>query len=112
MPPKGKKAGRPAKYRTEEERKLARRASNQRLYQRRHQQALQRQQPATLESLQVQLDPLSVLERAGPEGNRQITAADQEIQVDEGNKPVDEVQQELLQVVVRLRFLPLSNSNQ
>lgn len=73
MPETKRKGGRPRKHYTADDAKAAVNASN-RASRRRRQQA---QQVADRTVLRIQFDPLSILEQAGPEGNRQIAAADQ-----------------------------------
>lgn len=101
MPEDKKKGGRPRKYRNTDEVRAAINASNQASRRRRR----QAQQLAGSTGLQIQFDPRSILEQAGPEGSGQITALDHGIQADGLDIPNDEEQQEILQVAIRLRFL-------
>ena len=117
MPSIGKKGGRPVKYHTEEERKSAKRANNRRRYQSQRQQAqqaqqaqqtLQQQQPIS-GGLQIQFDPLSILQQAGPEEDgritvpgQQVTAPDRGIPAEAFSDPGDEEQQRRLEVVIYL----------
>lgn len=101
MPEAKKKGGRPRKYRDADEARAAINASN-RASRRRQQQA---RQSADHAGLQVQFDPLSILQQAGPEGDGQITAADRGIQAEGLDIPADEEQRDILEVAIRLRFL-------
>jgi hypothetical protein len=92
----GKRRGRPPKFTTDEERKAAKQKTKKESYQRQrdrkkntpYQQEPQYQQDnvAAAPGLQIQLDPLSILQQAGPEEdgltavpNQQITAPDRGI---------------------------------
>src|SRR6185369_4872212 len=92
---KTKKGGRPRKYKNVEEAKAA--ATSRR---KRARQKQQSEDPLIAEPshLSIQLDPLSILNQVGPEGEGQITAAARGIQADGLDIPLDEEQEHFQEV--------------
>jgi hypothetical protein len=116
----GKRRGRPPKFTTDEERKAAKQKTKKESYQRQrdrqkntpYQQELQHQQDnvATAPGLQIQLDPLSILQQTGPKEDRlttvpdeQITAPDRAILAEEDNKGADTEEGAQWQLAERVR---------
>ena len=98
--PLKKKGGRPRKYKTEAERKEAINASNRAARERK-----QRERQAGTGSLQVYVDPHSILQQASPEGGAHITAICCGIQADGLNIPADEDRLEILEVILSILFI-------
>jgi hypothetical protein len=113
----GKRRGRPPKFTTDEERKAAKQKTKKESYQRQrdrqkntqYQQELSHQQNniAATPGLWIQLDPLSILQQAGPEEDRpttvpdqQITAPDRGILAEGFSDPSEEKQKQRLQVII------------
>ena len=102
------KGGRPKKLHTAEEKREAANAAS-RESRRRKRQA---QQVGGHSGFQIQLDPLSILQQAGPKEDgptavpdQQITAPDQGIPAAGFSDPSEEEQKQRLQVIIYLRFL-------
>jgi len=89
------KGGRPKKLHTAEEKREAANAAS-RESRRRKRQA---QQVGGHSGFQIQLDPLSILQPAGPKG---ITAPDQKIQAEGFGNSSNKEQQQRLEVVIYL----------
>jgi hypothetical protein len=96
--PEANKGGRPKKLHTAEEKREAANAAS-RESRRRKRQA---QQVGGHSGFQIQLDPLSILQQAGPKGGKRITAPDQEIQAEGFGNPSNKEQQQRLEVVIFL----------
>ena len=123
----GKKRGRPPKYTTDEERKAAKQKTKKESYQRQrdhqkntpYQQEPQHQQDdiTPMPGLQIQLDPLSILQQAGPEEdgpttvpNQQIMAPDWAILAEENNEGADTKEGAQLQPTERVPVTALTQS--
>lgn len=111
--PAPKRRGRPPKYATAEEREAARRRTKQDSYQRLRdagrEQRQQQQRPndaSTAQELQIQIDPLSILQQTGPGEDMHATASHTGTQM-EGSAARDEGEQrQLLQVFICACSLP------
>lgn len=88
MPPK--KAGRPKKYLTDEDRKAAHAAASRRSYAQRQQASQGGPSVHRSGSLDIRPDPYSLLLQAGPEGAGQFTSTSHGIQSDGLVVPTDQ----------------------
>jgi hypothetical protein len=100
MPEAKNKGGRPRKIHTAEAARAAAAAAS-RAYRRRQRES---QQQANNTELNIQFDPRSILQQAGPETDAQTTPPESGIQAEGLNIPVDEERRELLQVDMGSRF--------
>jgi hypothetical protein len=93
--PRRNKGGRPRKHLSVEDTRAAGRASKRR---KRGETRQARQLSNGLHTLNIQIDPRSLLQPAGPEGGGQITLPQYGIQAEGLNIPVDEEQLHFLEV--------------
>jgi hypothetical protein len=104
---KSKKGGRPRKYENADEAKAAAVSRKKMARQKRRAEI-----PFAMESsgLSIQLDPFSILNQAGPEGEGHITAAAQGIQADGLDIPTDQEQEQFLEVFILCCLIFISSN--